>query len=35
MYLTKTKCSGIEETGDYDPPSPDSWVGEAPTHFPP
>ena len=35
MHLTKTTCSGMEENGDYDPPSPDSWVGEAPPHFPP
>jgi hypothetical protein len=27
---------GMEGEGDYDPPSPDSWVGEGGlAHFPP
>merc|ERR1719220_1565236 len=27
-------CGGMDDTGEYDPPSPDSWIGESGTYPP-
>ena len=28
LFVDRAFCPGVEEGGDYEPPSPDSWVGE-------